>query len=294
MKRKISKVNNIYGWIFTSLASAIILVFGIIPIFSAMVISTQSGTGLVTKFVGLKNYIRLFSDPMFITAVKNTFTFLLVQLPIMLVLALIIAKMLNRPNLKGRTLFRIAIFLPCVTSLVAYSVILKSMFANDGLINEFLLNLHIIKDPIQWLMDPFWAKVVIIIAITWRWTGYNMVFYLAALQNIDTSIYEAAKIDGASVFQEFTKITIPLLRPIILVTTITSTIGGLQLFDEVQTITMGGPGNATSTISQYIYNLSFKFAPNFGYAATVSFAILFMVILLSIIQFKIGGEKNEK
>ncbi len=117
-----------------------------------------------------------------------------------------------------------------------------------------------------------------------------MIFYLAGLQNIDPAIYEAAKIDGASSRNQFFKITIPLLKPIILFTTITSTIGTLQLFDEVMNITKGGPGNATITISQYIYNLSFKYNSNFGYASAVSYVILIMIVILSLIQFKVAGD----
>lgn len=284
---------NIYGWIFVTLAAIIILIFALVPIIQALILSTQSGKGVVTKFVGIDNYKRLFSDPMFVTAIKNTFIFLIVQVPIMIVLALIVAKILNNPKIKFRGLFRTAVFLPCVTSLVAYSVLFKSMFAVDGMINDFLLFFNIINNPIPWLLDPFWAKITIIIAITWRWTGYNMIFYLAGLQNIDTSIYEAAKIDGANAITEFFKITVPMLKPIILLTTITSTIGTLQIFDEVVNITAGGPGDATLTISQYIYNLSFKFTPNFGYAATVSYAIVFIVVILSFIQFKVAGDKND-
>lgn len=285
---------SMYGWGFISIASVIILVFALFPVLEALKMSTESGKGVVTEFVGFRNYKRLFSDPMFLTALKNTFIFLIVQVPIMIVLALTLSTILNRRDIKGKGFFRVAIFLPCVTSLVAYSILFKSMFAVDGVINDFLLAINLIQEPIMWLLDPFWAKITIIIAITWRWTGYNMIFYLAGLQNIDSSIYEAAKIDGASPITEFFKITVPMLKPIILLTTITSTIGTIQLFDEVVNITGGGPGNATTTISQYIYNLSFKFTPNFGYAATVSYAIVFIVIILSIIQFKVAGDKDEK
>lgn len=210
----------------------------------------------------------------------------------MVILALFISVLLNDKNLKFKGFFRTAIFLPCITSLVAYSVVFKYLFSADGLVNSLLLNLHVIGTPIQWITDPFWAKVTIIIAITWRWTGYNMIFYLSGLQNIDSSIYEAARIDGASPIRQFFSITVPLLKPIILFTSITSTIGTLQLFDEIMNITKGGPGNATSSISQYIYNLSFKYSSDFGYAATVSYSIVIMIIILSIIQFKVAGEKK--
>ncbi len=292
--RKKGKKININGWFFVSIASILITIFAIYPIIQALILSTESGKGTVTQFVGLGNYKRLFLDPMFRTALKNTMIFLIIQVPIMIILALIISKILNSSKLKFKGLFRTAIFLPCVTSLVAYSVLFKSMFSIDGLVNKFLMNINIIDAPIAWLLDPFWAKVTIIIAITWRWTGYNMIFYLAGLQNIDESIYEAARIDGASPIKEFLKITIPMLKPIILLTTITSTIGTLQLFDEVVNITGGGPGIETMTISHYIYNLSFNYTPNFGYAAAVSFAIVFIVAILSFIQFKVAGDEDER
>ncbi len=259
---------------------------------SALMLSFQSGTGRNLEYVGFDNYFRLFKDPTFLTAVKNTVIYLMVQVPVMIFLALLISVLLNDKKLMGKGWFRTAIFLPCVTSLVAYSVIFKYLFGSDGLINVMLMNFAIVSQPVQWLTDPFWAKVTIIIAITWRWTGYNMIFYLSALQNIDNSIYEAAKIDGANAIQRFFVITIPLLKPIILFTSITSTIGTLQLFDEVMNITGGGPGNSTLTISQYIYNLSFKYTPDFGYAATVSYAIVVLIVFFSILQFKMAGDKN--
>ncbi|MEC1522769.1 sugar ABC transporter permease [Neobacillus niacini] len=284
--------NGLIGWSFITIATLMIGLFYFYPMAQALILSFQSGAGSNLQFVGFDNYIRLFTDPTFIAAVKNTVTYLIIQVPIMIILALLISVLLNDKKLKLKGFFRTAIFLPCITSLVAYSVVFKYLFGSDGIINQMLINFSLISEPIQWLTDPFWAKVTIIIAITWRWTGYNMIFYLSALQNVDNSIYEAAKIDGANAFQQFFKITIPMLKPIILFTSITSTIGTLQLFDEVMNITKGGPGNATLTISQYIYNLSFKYTPDFGYAATVSYAIVIMIVIFSIIQFKVAGDKN--
>ncbi|MFJ7977059.1 carbohydrate ABC transporter permease [Peribacillus sp. NPDC096379] len=284
--------NGLIGWAFISIATVMICLFYFYPMLQALILSFQSGAGTNLQFVGLDNYLRLFTDPAFIAALKNTVIYLIIQVPVMIIFALFISVLLNNKKLKLKGFFRTAIFLPCITSLVAYSVVFKYLFATDGIINKMLINVSLISEPIQWLTDPFWAKVTIIIAITWRWTGYNMIFYLSALQNVDHSIYEAAKIDGANAFQQFFKITIPMLKPIILFTSITSTIGTLQLFDEVMNITKGGPGNATITISQYIYNLSFKYTPDFGYAATVSYAIVIMIVVFSIIQFKVAGDKN--
>ncbi|WP_035664815.1 carbohydrate ABC transporter permease [Halalkalibacter akibai] len=292
MGRNLRFRNGLIGWSFILLSIVLISIFYFYPMISALMLSFQSGTGRNLEYVGFDNYFRLFKDPTFLTAVKNTVIYLMVQVPVMIFLALLISVLLNDKKLMGKGWFRTAIFLPCVTSLVAYSVIFKYLFGSDGLINVMLMNFAIVSQPVQWLTDPFWAKVTIIIAITWRWTGYNMIFYLSALQNIDNSIYEAAKIDGANAIQRFFVITIPLLKPIILFTSITSTIGTLQLFDEVMNITGGGPGNSTLTISQYIYNLSFKYTPDFGYAATVSYAIVVLIVFFSILQFKMAGDKN--
>ena len=165
----------------------------------------------------------------------------------MLILGLMFASMLNNKDLRFKGLFRTCIFLPCATSLVSYAMIFRSLFANDGFINTVLRGLGM--SPIMWFSNAWTARAVIIIALIWRWTGYNMVFYLSGMQNIEYSIYEAAKIDGASPLQTFFKITVPLLKPMILLTTITSTNGTLQLFDESLNLTNGGPGKSTMTLS---------------------------------------------
>ncbi len=290
-KTKLHKLYDVNGWAFVSVAVGLIALMTIYPIVNSLWLSLHSGRGVVTHFVGFGNVVRLFHDPMFKTALLNTLTFLVIQVPIMILLSLAISSCLNSPRLKYKQWFRLAIFLPCVTSLVAYSILFKSMFELDGVINSFLLFMHVIDEPIAWLADPFWAKVTIIIAITWRWTGYNMIFYLSAMQNIDKSVYEAARIDGVSPIKQFFFITVPLLKPVILFTSITSTIGTLQLFDEVMNITNGGPANSTLTLSLYIYNLSFSFVPNFGYAAAVSYVIVAFAAVLALLQFNVAKDR---
>ena len=285
---------KILGWCFIVVPTLLIGLFYFYPMVQTFLLSLSAGKGNQLKFVGLANYQRLLSDPVFLTALGNTLIFLVFQVPLMVILAIFFSVLLNQKTLKWRGVFRTLVFLPCVTSLVAYSLIFKYLFGNEGIVNQLLVNLHIVSEPIMWLSHPVWAKVLVIIAITWRWTGYNMIFFLAALQNIDPQIYEAADVDGASKWRTFFSVTVPLLRPVILFTSITSTIGTLQLFDEPMNLTKGGPGNATLTISQYIYNISFKFTPDFGYAAAVSYAIVFLVVIFSIIQLKVGNqhEKN--
>lgn len=288
------RFHDVNGWAFISAALALMLAFTVYPIGKSLWMSFHAGQGTMVEFVGWANVERLFSDPIFLRALTNTSIYLVIQVPFMIVLALVLASCLNMPDLKFRGLLRTAIFLPCVTSLVAYSVLFKSMFSYDGIVNATLLQLGFIQDPVPWLTDPFWSRVVVITAVTWRWTGYNMIFYLAALQNIDRSIYEAAKIDGVPSWGRFAFLTIPMLKPVILFTTITSTIGTLQLFDEVYNFTegKGGPADSTLTLSLYIYNLTFRFMPSFGYAATVSYVIVLMVAVLSFLQFYAARERK--
>ncbi len=289
--RSLERKYSIAGWNFVAPASILIFIMSFYPMIQSFILSLKSGMGNNLQFSGLRNYMRLFQDEMFIAAVKNVFIYFVFQVPIMLFLALILASILNDPKLKYKGLFRTLVFLPCATSLVSSALIFKSLFSLDGLVNVLFVKWGILDEAFNWLDDPIWAKVVIILTITWRWTGYNTVFFLAGLQNIDSSIYEAARIDGANPIQSFFRITLPQLKPVILLTAIMSTNGTLQLFDEVRNLTGGGPGNATLTISQYIYNLSFRFNPQFGYAATVSYAILILVALLSFIQLKLGDRE---
>lgn len=231
-------------------------------------------------------------DTVFIQSIKNTFFYLIIQVPVMLVLALILASILNNRQLRFKGIFRTMIFLPCATSLVAYATVFRTLFANNGLINLILTKIGILDQPYAFLTHTWSARIIIIIALLWRWTGYNMVFYLSGLQNIEYSVYEAAKIDGASPIQTFFKITAPLLKPTILLTAIMSTNGTLQLFDESVNLTDGGPANASITMSHYIYNISFKYVPNFGYAAAMSFLILILVAILAFIQMKVGDKRD--
>lgn len=284
--------HNLTGWIFLAPAAVLIFIMSFIPIIKAFLLSFKSGVGANLSFTGPINYIRMFQDGIFMKSLGNTFLYLIIQVPIMLFLALILASLLNNPNLKCKGFFRTCIFLPCATSLVSYAIVFKSLFASDGLINLLLLKLGIFHTAFNFLGNANSAKMVIILALIWRWTGYNMVFYLSGLQNIEYSIYEAAKIDGAGEAGQFFKVTIPLLRPTILLTAIMSVNGTLQLFDESVNLTNGGPANGTITMSHYIYNVSFKYVPNFGYAAAMSFLIFVAVAVLSFIQMKVGDKRD--
>ena len=281
---------NLTGWAFLLPASILIFVFCFYPMVQALILSFQKGTCSAVQPAGFANYARILKDATFQQCLFNTIFYFVVQVPIMLILALILAQLLNSPDIKGKGIYRTMIFLPCATSLVSYSMIFKSLFANDGLVNRVLSTVGI--PTVDWFQNAWAARWVIVIALIWRWTGYNMVFYLAGLQNIDYAIYEAARIDGASPIQQFIHLTIPLLKPTILLTAIMSTSGTLQLFDESVNLTAGGPGKATMTLTHYIYNISFVETPKFNYAAALSVFILVVVAVLSAIQMKVGDKRD--
>lgn len=293
MKKKglnMEQKRNLTGWAFLLPAALLIFVFCFYPMVQALILSFQKGTGSAVQPAGFANYARILKDATFQQCLFNTIFYFVIQVPIMLILALILAQMLNSPDIKGKGIYRTMIFLPCATSLVSYSMIFKSLFANDGLVNRVLSTVGI--PTVDWFQNAWAARWVIVIALVWRWTGYNMVFYLAGLQNIDYSIYEAARIDGASPLQQFVHLTIPLLKPTILLTAIMSTSGTLQLFDESVNLTAGGPGKATMTLTHYIYNISFVETPKFNYAAALSVFILVVVAVLSAIQMKVGDKRD--
>ena len=283
------------GWIFLTPAALLIAVMAFWPMIQAFIMSLQTGSSANMQWSEpiFNNYTRMFQDKLFLRSVGNTFLYLIIQVPIMLILAILLAQLLNNKHLRLKGFFRTCIFLPCATVLASYAVIFKSLFATDGLINSVLVHLGILESNYNFLGNAASAKAVIIIALIWRWTGYNMVFYLAGLQNIEYSVYEAAKIDGANGWKTFWGITVPLLKPTIIMTFIMSINGTLQLFDESVNLTNGGPANATITMSHYIYNNSLgQGVANFGYATAMSFFVFIIVAILAFINMKVGDTRD--
>jgi lactose/L-arabinose transport system permease protein len=285
---------NLTGWAFLIPAATLIAIMSFYPMFQAFILSLQTGKGSrMTWGEPLwANYARLFQDPIFKLTLFNTFIYLIIQVPIMLVLAMVLANLLNNPNLKFKGFFRTAIFLPAAVSLVSYSLVFRTLFATDGTINNILKSIGLISSNIDWLGQPGTARAVIIIGLLWRWTGYNMIFYLAALQNVDPATLEAARLDGAGPIKTFWYVTVPQLKPMIVLTAIMSTNGTLQLFDEPFNLTKGGPANTTMSMSQYLYNTAFNLNDNFGYASAISYAILILVAILAFIQMRIGDKRD--
>lgn len=283
------------GWIYLAPATILIFIMSFWPIIQAVITSFKTGSSANMQWANpfAYNYTRMFQDAVFKRSIGNTFLYLIIEVPIMLVLAILLAQLLNNKHLKFKGLFRTCVFLPCATSLVSYALIFKSLFVTQGLINTILVKLGILESNFNFLGTGWSAKIIIIVALIWRWTGYNMVFFLAGLQNIEYSVYEAAKIDGASGWRTFWSITVPLLRPTIVMTTIMSINGTLQLFDESVNLTKGGPANATITMSHYIYNGSFgEGVANFGYASAMSVIVFIMVAILAFINLKVGDKRD--
>lgn len=283
------------GWMYLAPATILIFIMSFWPIIQAVITSFKTGSSANMQWANpfAYNYTRMFQDAVFKRSIGNTFLYLIIEVPIMLVLAILLAQLLNNKDLKFKGLFRTCVFLPCATSLVSYALIFKSLFATQGLINTILVKLGILESNFNFLGTGWSAKIIIIVALIWRWTGYNMVFFLAGLQNIEYSVYEAAKIDGASGWRTFWSITVPLLRPTIVMTTIMSINGTLQLFDESVNLTKGGPANATITMSHYIYNGSFgEGVANFGYASAMSVIVFIMVAILAFINLKVGDKRD--
>ena len=286
-----SKKYGITGWLFLLPAAILICFMSFRPIFQAFIISLKSGIGNNMEFAGGYNYLRMLLDKTLHTAIMNTLVYML-QVPIMLGLALWLATLLNEKGLRFKGLFRILLFVPCATASVSYSLIFRIMFAADGMINTFLVKSGILQTGYNFFGHPWSARMIILLALIWRWTGYNMVFLLAALQNIDEGIYESAILDGASRLQIFTKITIPLIKPTLILLMIMTVNGSIQLYDESVNLTGGGPANTTLSISHYIYNLSFQYTPNFGYSTAISCVIFVVVAILSLIQMKVGDTRD--
>jgi len=294
-KKSVKAQQSLWGWAFLTPATLLIAVMSFWPMIEAFTMSFKTGSSANMQLAEpiLYNYKRMFDDAVFMRSVGNTFLYLIIQVPIMLVLAILLAQLLNNKDLKFKGFFRTCVFLPCATALVSYALIFKTLFATEGLINTILVNLGILESNYNFLGNPTSAKAVIIIALIWRWTGYNMVFYLAGLQNIEYSVYEAAKIDGANGWKTFWSITVPLLKPTIVMTFIMSINGTLQLFDESVNLTNGGPSNSTITMSHYIYNNTFgQGVANFGYATAMAFFVFILVAILALINMKVGDTRD--
>ncbi|HOY68778.1 MAG TPA: sugar ABC transporter permease [Candidatus Ozemobacteraceae bacterium] len=268
----------------------ILLCFHVLPIFYSLAISFYRWDLIgEAEWVGLDNFARLFDDPMFYKSLVNTFYYAIVSVPLSIACSMSIALLLNNP-ISGIGIYRTIYFLPVITSLNAVSIVWNFIYHPDyGLLNKLLALLHL--PPQLWLQDPFWAMPCIILMSVWKGLGYNVVIFLAGLQNIPKHLYEAARIDGASWLQQFRHITFPLLSPTTFFVFVMSTIGSFQVFSQIYMMTpRGGPLKSTLVIVYYLYQKAFeKF--EFGYALAIAFVLFIMIFSMTLFN-KLYVEKK--
>ncbi len=238
-------------------------------------------------FVGLDNYRDMMHDERFVESVLNTVYFSVASVPLSLVTGLLLALLVNLP-LRMRGLFRAAFYLPVVTPFVVSAILWKWLYNSDyGLFNYYLLQAHIIDDPLLWLSDKNIAMPAVILMSVWAGAGFSMVVYLAGLQAIPQELYEAARIDGAGAWHRLRYVTIPMLRPTTLFLLVMGIISSLQVFTQIFVMTNGGPVNRTTTMVYYMYLWAFKYF-DMGYASTLAFALFLMLLVFTALQLRLA------
>ncbi|MFD9737821.1 carbohydrate ABC transporter permease [Umezawaea sp. NPDC059074] len=262
-------------------------VFGLYPVLYSLFLSLQRWDGVgPMKFVGLENFAFLLSDSVFWDSIGNTLLIWVMSTIPMLVLAMLVALGLNS-SVRHKGVLRVAYFLPNVTSIVAMSLVFGSFFSNEfGVLNWFLGLVGV--DPVQWLNDPWAIRSALSIMIVWRWTGYNAIIFLAGLQALPREVFEAAKLDGAGPVQTFFRVTLPLMRPMVLFSVVMSAIGGLQIFTESQVLlgNRGGADGGGLTMVLYFYNTAFA-DNDFGYGAAIAWGIFVVVVVFSVLNWRL-------
>ena len=261
-------------------------IFTLYPLGYSVYASLHDMNGLgYQAFIGLDNYVKAFNDPYFWQALGNTF-FLMLGIPIGLILSLILAIAMNR-RMPGRSVFRAIYYVPVVSSLAAIAILWQWAYNGDfGLVNQMLAIVGI--DGPNWLQDPVWAKPAIIIMAVWKGLGYSMLLYLAAIQSVPRSLYEAASIDGANNWRQFWSITFPMVRPVTFFLVVTNIIGGAQIFTEINIMTpTGGPEWSTASIVWYIWQKAFKNL-QMGYASSMAVLLGIIIFVVTLIQFQIN------
>lgn len=280
-------------YLFISPFYILFLIFSVFPIFFSMYLSVHKWDGIgEMKYVGFSNFDYMFKDPAFWQALVNNVAIWLLANGPQLVCALVVAFVINMAIVKFKGFFRIAFFLPNITAMVAVVIIFQSLFGNEyGLINFFLEKIGLNK--IEWFNSSFGVRVVIAAMIGWRYMGYNAIIYLSGLQRIPKDLYEAADLDGATLFQTFTKITLPMLRPIILFSVMMSTIGGFQIFTEPQVLAgTQSPYPGSDTVVLYMFREGFNYQ-NYGYAASVSWVLFIIIGVLSLLNWKFFNRSDD-
>jgi multiple sugar transport system permease protein len=284
------------GWWFVAPAVIVIGVFFFVPVLAALAMSLTdfdlySLFDLKNlRFVGLENYWRLLHEPLFWKTLGNTFYFVVLGVPLSIGTSLGAALLVNSKVARFRNVYRTIYFAPVVTTLVAVAVVWRYIFhTRYGFLNYMLDWVGI--GPIDWMGDPHWAMPAIVIMAVWKNFGYNMIILLAALQSIPEDLYEAARIDGASFWQQFRHVTLPSLRPVLLLVSILTMTGYFQLFAEPYVMTEGGPLESTKSVLFFMFDEGFKWW-SLGRASAVAFMLFVIIFLVTLVQMRIGRRES--
>ncbi len=288
MRRKTREA--LTGWVFVSPALVTQILFIYFPLgWSFFVSFFRWNLIRPMRFIGFDNYTSMFTSSDFWSSMSVTFIYVAVTVPVSILIGLLLALLVNLPWLKGKGVFRTFFYIPVITSMAAAAVIWAWIFeGNVGLLNYFLSWFGV--KSINWLSDPDYALIALMIIGIWKRIGYNMVLFLAGLQVIPRTYYEAADIDGASTFSKFTSITWPLLSPTTLFVTVMQFIASFRVFVSVSVITRGGPANSTRVITFYLYENAFAYL-KFGYAAAISVVMFLMMVVFTLIQFRFSKRR---
>lgn len=283
-----AKEQSLTAYAFLAPALAFLAVFFFLPLIQVIYYSFTDFNLYAANWVGPRNYQRLFQDPLFWLSVRKSFIYLICT-PILIVLSLALAIVVNRP-LRGMAFFRAMYFMPAVISAVAIGMIFELVFAEQGLLNGILRQLNLISRPVAFLQDPALVLPSIMGVTIWRGVGYYMVMFLAGLQAIPQELYEAASIDGANIWQQHWHITVPGVRPIIVLVGVLSSIAALRAFDEIFILTSGTGGilNSGLTAMFYLYRQAFVFN-NVGYASAIAVTFSLIIIVFTALNLKVSG-----
>jgi putative chitobiose transport system permease protein len=282
----LEKKKKLMAYLFLLPGMIVLVVFTFYPIIYGipLAFSNYSIVG-ETKFIGLKNFTRAIHDPSFHIAIRNSLLYVII-VPFIQIISLLLAILVNR-KIRGIYIFRAMYFIPVVTSMVAVAITWSWLFEENGLVNNILINLGILKNPVAWLTTPSTALGAVMFVTMWKGLGYYMMIYLAGLQSIPKEMEEAALVDGANRFQKVWHVVMPLMKPYILFCTLISIMAAIRAFDEVYVLTEGGPGEATLVTSLYVYKTAFENF-DFGYASAVGLIVGVFISIFSILVFKFG------
>lgn len=285
-------VKKITPWLFLLPSLIILTVFLVTPIVEAIRWSVLDYKLIAdtSEFVGLANFREIFSDPLFWEAFKNTFSFVIIVLPLNVLLPMILAVLVNQ-KLKGIGLFRVLYYVPFVTPLVVAALMWKMLYSQDGIIVTILTSIGLLDSPINFLTNQNTALIAVALITVWKGLGYYMVMYLANLQSIPTQLYESSSMDGANSFQNFYHITVPMLTPTITLVSVLTLVNGLKVFEEISLTTGGGPAGATTTLVMYIYK---KFNNlDVSIASAAGIVLLVIAIIAALLQIKLTSGREE-